>query len=228
MIPAGDGEPVARASLQVVNSPMRTFCRTCPVTILVSAMALLAWASPAITSWLQLDFMAVTDGQWWRIWTGHLTHYDGNHLFWDLLMFAILGASCERIVGSRFPAMLAIITAGISASIAWWCPEITVYRGLSGIDTALFVWFVADQSVRAWNREERIVAALWIAPSAGLVGKLLFEASTGNTLFVDSSSFTPLVQSHLAGAAFGLLASVSSRWARLAFKSSARTVSVAR
>ena len=40
--------------------------------------------------------------------------------------------------------------------------------------------------------------------SLALLGKLTFEVTTGYTLFVDTSGFAPLVESHLAGAGFGI------------------------
>ena len=170
--------------------------------------ALLAYAVPTLAPFWQLDFAEVSDGQWWRIWTGHLTHYDGNHLFWDLLMFAILGAACELRHPRQFAASMALMSAGISAAMAVFCGQIEVYRGLSGLDTGLFVWFAGDQIRQSLRDRDRLAATFWIAPCVGLVGKLLLEATTGNTLFVDSSDFTPLVESHLAGAVIGFLLSV--------------------
>ena len=182
------------------------------VTFVLSLIALLAYAVPPLTQWLQLDFAAVGGGQWWRIWTGHLTHYDGQHLFWDLLMFAVLGAACERKHPRLFAPLIALMSVAISGAIACWCPEISVYRGLSGLDTGLFVWFIADQCHEAWLARDRKLAALWLMPGFALVGKLLFEATTGQILFVDAQAFTPLVESHLAGAALGLICSGLPHW----------------
>ena len=174
-------------------------------TIIVSVVVVLAYVFPTMSQWLQLDFDAVAQGQWWRIWTGHLTHYDGGHLFWDLLMFATLGAACERRHPSLFLPAILLIVAVISASIGLLCDGISSYRGLSGLDTGLFVWFVGDQCRQCCFRRERFAAMLWLMPVVGLIGKLLFEATTGQTLFVDSTAFTPLVESHIAGATIGLM-----------------------
>ena len=158
---------------------------------------------------LQVDFQAIAGGQWWRIWTGHLTHFDGNHLFWDLMMFAGLGAVCERRHPKQFKLAMMVMAACITAWISMACEEITLYRGLSGIDTGLFVWFVADHAIDAWQRRDRFSSLMWAVPCAALMAKLIYEAKTGQTLFVDSSGFTPLVQSHLAGAVVGLTLSVA-------------------
>lgn len=184
---------------------MNSLC-TYRFTILVSAISLVAWAVPSLAEWLVLDFRLVGEGQWWRIWTGHVTHYDGNHLFYDLLMFAVLGAACERAHRKRFGFALVAMMMGVSIAIFWWCEGIAVYRGLSGIDTGFFVWLVADQSRQCWSERRRVFSIAWAGAVVALLGKLAFEAATGETLFVDSTGFTPLVESHLAGAGLGLIA----------------------
>ncbi|TWU57807.1 rhombosortase [Rubripirellula reticaptiva] len=176
-----------------------------PTTIVVAIAAIATFASPSLATLCQVDFDLIGDGQWWRILTGHFTHFDGSHLFWDLLMFGVLGAVCECRHRRFFPFAMAFMAAGITASIAVWCDGIDVYRGLSGIDTGLFVWFVIDQCRASWMANDKKSAALWLVPAIGLVGKSIFEAQTGQTVFVDSSTFTPLVQSHLAGAAIGVV-----------------------
>ncbi|WP_068141380.1 rhombosortase [Roseimaritima ulvae] len=183
----------------MILSPLKRY----PITIATAAFALLAFASPTLTAWLQLDFAAVADGQWWRIITGHMTHFGGHHLFWDLLMFVVLSAACERQHRRHFGIATLLMMAGISLAIRFFCDDIAVYRGLSGLDTGLFVWFVSDQCRQSLRQCDRLATLLWLAPLIGLVGKLLFEAITGQTLFVDSSTFEPLVEAHLAGAAIG-------------------------
>jgi rhomboid family GlyGly-CTERM serine protease len=173
------------------------------VTWVISLIALFAWACPLLTQAMELDYALVVDGQWWRIWTGHLTHYDGGHLAWDLLMFSVLGAACEREHPRSFAIYLILLMAGVAAMIAMCCPDVRVYRGLSGLDTGLFVWLVADQCRRCWRDRNHLAAAIWLATVGALIGKLIYEATTGRTLFVDASNFTPLVQAHLAGALFG-------------------------
>jgi rhomboid family GlyGly-CTERM serine protease len=175
---------------------------------LLSVVAIVAHFLPAVGNGLQLDFALTAQGQWWRIWTGHLTHYEASHLFWDLLMFVVLGSACERSHPQIFGSYLVLMLAAISAVIGYCC-DVSVYRGLSGIDTGLFAWFAADQIRNAWAERDRIGLLLWLLAVSGLVGKLAFEIATGQTLFVDSRNFTPLVESHLAGLLTGLAASLA-------------------
>ncbi len=179
--------------------------RCFPVTVLIASLAIVAWLCPAVTALLELDFAAVAGGQWWRLLGGHVTHFGAEHLFWDLLMFVVLGAACERKHPRAFGIALGGLMLGTSIAIGVWCPAISSYRGLSGLDTALFVWFLADQIVASAQRTRWKAAMLWATPLVGLVAKLVFEAATGQTLFVDSAAFQPLVEAHLAGVVGGLV-----------------------
>ncbi len=195
--------PSAAAPTPTLTS-IRLLWHQCRITTVLCLLAILAHVSPTLTLALQLDFAAVSNGQWWRIWTGHLTHYGGQHLLWDLLVFAVLGGACERQFQHKyFPALL-LTAAGISAAIGLLCEDISIYRGLSGIDTGLFVWFVGDQLRQSFAGRDEVLVALWIVMVTLLLGKLYFEAQTGSLLFVDATSFTPLVESHVVGAGIGV------------------------
>ena len=85
----------------------------------------------------------------------------------------------------------------------WWCPEVGQYRGLSGVDTGLFLWLIADRIYSAWKTRPSFEIGAWALLAFALLGKLGYEAATGQTLFVDASGFQPLVESHLAGALGG-------------------------
>lgn len=179
-----------------------------PVTTSIAALAIASMAIPGLTECFETDFALMRDGQWWRAITGHWTHYDISHVFWDLLMFVVLSAACERRCSRGYLPWMIASLATITWVVGWSCPEITHYRGLSGIDTGLFVWVAGDFVRSSLGRKERWRGLGGVVAIVGLVGKLIYEARTGQTLFVDSSTFTPLVQSHLAGAAIGLVTSL--------------------
>jgi rhomboid family GlyGly-CTERM serine protease len=181
------------------------WCNHHLVTTIISAIAILAYVFPSLAVGLQLDFESVAAGQWWRLFSGHLTHYGSQHLFWDLLMFVVLGVACERQHPRLFGVSLIVMALGISATVTFVCKDVSGYRGLSGIDTGLFVWFIGDQIRQSLADRDRMIASFWTATGTLLVGKLLFEFVTGNVLFVDADGFEPLIESHLVGAAFGAL-----------------------
>ena len=179
--------------------------RNYPVTIAVSLLAILVHWIPGAQNILELDFSSVSSGQWWRILTGHLTHFDSQHLFWDLVMFTGLAGACEKMRPRQVALVLPLMAAGISLAVRLSSPEISVYRGLSGIDTGLFVWFAGMRIQQAIDDRDRVGIAIWSAPCLALIGKLIYESITGQTLFVDSNGFVPLVESHVAGVVIGIL-----------------------
>jgi len=182
------------------------------VTAIVASLAILASVSPALGQSLELDFADVADGQWWRLLSGHFTHFGSDHLFWDLLMFVGLGTACERQHPRVFGFSLVVMALGISAAVIFLCQDVTGYRGLSGIDTGLFVWLIGDQIRQCVADRDRTGATCWIGAGVMLIGKLLYECVTGEVLFVDADGFKPLVESHLAGAAFGALFVLTETW----------------
>ena len=188
-----------------------------PVSLLLAGFAILAFVIPGADELLQLDFNRAAEGEWWRIITGHWTHFGASHLFWDLLMFVILAIACEVNAGKWFGPAIGLMAVLCSTAVALTCEQITVYRGLSGLDTGLFTWFVAGQLGRSLVSKEWSGGAVYAAMLVALLGKLGFETSTGDTLFVADGAFQPLVQVHIAGATVGLIYSVSYPASRVAF-----------
>jgi rhomboid family GlyGly-CTERM serine protease len=162
---------------------------------------------PAAAQWLQYDRQVLLAGQWWRFLTGHLVHWNTEHLVWDLLMFVVLGYLIERQSRCRLLGLLLGSATAISSYV--WCvrPDVVTYRGLSGIDTALFVYLAAMLVVDAVQNRQlgRGLAAGMLL--ASLASKLFFESATGGTLFVNSNAagFGVLIEAHLLGALVGVL-----------------------
>ncbi len=177
--------------------------------MVIAVVTTVIFAVPALTFKLQLDFDPVVDGQWWRVLSGHLTHYNGQHLFWDLLMFVVLGAVCERQNRKLFGVFLVSMATVVSLTVMFACSDISEYRGLSGIDTGLFAWLTLTQLRASFSGREKYLAAFWATSGILLIGKLAFEMITGDLLFVHTDGFKPILESHLAGAVAGALAAVA-------------------
>lgn len=147
-------------------------------------------------------------------------HYSLNHFFWDTITFSLLGIACERNSAAR---LLTCVTAsGALISLAMWLftPSISRYRGLSGVDSALFALLAAElfrEGVRS-KRKGQVTAA--VTCLAGFLLKTVFELSTGQTVFVTNlgSGAVGVPLAHLVGATAGWM--ISSR--RFVFCSSAR------
>lgn len=175
------------------------------VTLSIAAFAVLAQLAPVLAGALEFNRAAIAQGEAWRFVTAHLTHFDRNHLAWDLAVFVLLGSICEQSSRRRLAAGLGLASVAITAAVWWWQPQFTTYRGLSGLDCALFGIFTGTLLQRR-DLIARFVGSLGLL---GVAAKCGVELSTGDTLFATGATYAPVPLSHLVGAAAGL---ISSRW----------------
>jgi rhomboid family GlyGly-CTERM serine protease len=177
-----------------------------PVTIVVAVVALAIALAPSAAGALQLDRTALAAGQVWRLATCHVTHWNAEHLQWDLLMFVVLGAICEWRDPQRMRWCVGLAAGVVTAVVLSCFPEITAYRGLSGVDTALFTLLAIELVRDARQDGNRMLAFAAGSLLVGFAVKTLYEATTGQTFFVDehAAGFVPLVWDHVAAGVVGL------------------------
>lgn len=168
----------------------------------------LALPAPVLAAWppagalLQFDRAGIVAGELWRVITAHWTHWSLDHLAWDLLAFGTLTFLGWRISPQRTLATILLSALTISAVVLDGT-EMRYYRGLSGIDSALFV-LVAFAMFRRTRGEADRSRRLWIAcATAGFAAKVAFEILTGGTVFADSSTFVPVPLVHVVGGLCG-------------------------
>lgn len=178
---------------------------------IVVALAGLALVTPELTAAWELNRAAIADGQWWRVFTGHLTHWNLDHLFWDAATFVALAAACIWLRPLTTLTGTLVGCVVISATVFLAHPQLETYRGLSGLDTALFTLLAAIIYQEARLDGDRALGAVAKWAVASLVAKTGYEVVTGATLFVDSevAGFMPLASAHAAGAVVGLLAGIA-------------------
>ena len=187
--------------------PLRV--RSWPLTTMALALVgIAAHFQEPLSAWLTYDRTAIQAGETWRLLTGHLTHYSADHLLWDVLMFVVLGVTVER--RNRVGFIVTVIASASAITAVLWLahPQIEEYRGLSGIDSALFTQaaIYLHRDGRRLNRPlvRQISLALLVAFSL----KLVYEIASGDTLFVDSSDFVSLAVVHAAGGLVGVVSAV--------------------
>jgi rhomboid family GlyGly-CTERM serine protease len=167
--------------------------------------AVLVHVVPGLPGALEYQRDAIAHGELFRWLTGHWTHGSACHLFWDAAVLTGVGSACER--RSRRGALLCILVAAFTISLALWLslPQLESYRGLSGIDAALFALLSVGIFLEKLRQREWKWVMLGAAILAGFTAKTVFEASTGTMLFVGGSTgglhVVPLA--HMVGAATG-------------------------
>lgn len=194
----------------VVRSANYTFAiealsvlRRTPLTLGLTVSALMIAGLPEAATLMQCDIAAMHRGEIWRWATGHFTHWNFDHLFWDTAAFLLLGAYCELRDRRMYARCLAFGAATISAGLILLRPDLQHYRGLSGIDSALFVLAAWHYGSDARHSDDRPGLYAAIGATVVFLAKVAYELITGGTLFVDAAAgcFEPLPLSHLLGAA---------------------------
>lgn len=167
--------------------------------------------SPAASRWAQFDRAAIESGELWRWVTGHWAHWNAEHFLLDAVVFGALATPCARRSPGRLIWALGLAALAIPISVFLVLPEMTYYRGLSGLDAALAALLCA-QVLREARGSKELVSS-WIATVIllALGAKILYELLTGDALFLDQTAagFVPVPLAHGVGAAAGLLAGLS-------------------
>ncbi|MFT3869010.1 MAG: rhombosortase [Nibricoccus sp.] len=174
------------------------------IAVIFTALALFVFRLAGWTEALEMNRIALAQGELWRLFTGHLTHFSADHLKWDLAVFVALGSLVELRSRRHFVAVLAGGALAISVGVWWLQPQFASYRGLSGVDSALFGYVAMDIFLIACA--EKRYGTVLIAGLALMlfVAKTSFELVSGRTVFVDNSGgFAPVPLAHLIGAIVG-------------------------
>ena len=187
--------------------------RTPCASLLLAAVAVAVFLWPALSARLQYDRAAIAAGDVWRLVSGHWTHYSLDHLFWDVVAFVALGVVCERRSRPRFLACLVTAALAISGAVWLLLPGMGIYRGLSGIDSALFTLLIADmweEHRQTGQGRSQVLAAVGLV---AFLGKIAFELLTGRNVFVSGldAGIVGVPLAHLVGAGCGLAVGYGSR-----------------
>ncbi len=159
--------------------------------VAIVLFALSAMVIPLVngaTQQLQFDRTLILGGQWHRLLTGHLTHFGSSHLLWDVVVLVAVGVVAAAIDGRRTIAAMALAAIAIPLAVLWLQPQLAIYRGLSGIDSALFGLVATMLLVRAIRERRWAVAAVVQVGIISFFAKTAYELWTGQTVFVEAAS----------------------------------------
>lgn len=188
-----------------MKNAFSTFLRRPPLVSIFLALAAVAiWFIPGAADLLQFDRGAIARGEIWRLVTGHWTHFTSSHLVWDAMVFAVLGAVCEMRNRREFEVCLGFSVFAVSL-IVYGFTGFETYRGLSGLDSALFVLAAGGMIAERLRGGDRRGAAAVGLFAAGFAAKTAVETLTGATLFMSATPLmVPVPAAHVAGALAGV------------------------
>lgn len=174
-----------------------------PITLTIAVATVIVFLAPGFESLLDFQTNSPVLHQLAQLFTCHAAHWSFDHLVWDLVMFVTMGAICERRNSVPFAIALALSAIAIPLFVSHFSLDVNSYRGLSGLDTALFglaVVYLVDSSIRERNWPG---VGLYGFLFVGMMGKIGYEYLAGGTLFVSSDGFTAVPIAHLVGAVIG-------------------------
>lgn len=178
-----------------------------PVWLLMALILLLGLGGDPVRNALRYDRIAILDGQWWRLVTGHLVHLGRYHLLLNELGLLVLVMLCPQPLPAReWMLRLLFLCIGLSLGLLVFAPALHRYVGLSGVIHGLFLLGLLPQV-----RQRDVIAALALAY---LLGKLVWEQWTGVPVSDEAAiGGRVATESHLLGVvAAGVYAALFPRW----------------
>ena len=117
----------------------------CPLLFSLVCLLIALLPESIITS-LQYHRIQISHGEMWRLLSAHLTHLGWGHLVMNLAGFWLILALFPTIQSPlRCLILLSLLILGTSAGLWLLSPEVTWYRGLSGVLHGLLCWGVLKQ-----------------------------------------------------------------------------------
>jgi rhomboid family GlyGly-CTERM serine protease len=175
------------------------------VTLAVVGAAVAVFLAPWVQPWFVYDRPAILKGELWRLASGNWVHFTPRHFICDTLVVGIAGYMIENRGYRNFGWLAALCPLIIGIAIFIFNPQLQTCGGLSGVATAAMIFLslqgLAEQGVWRW---------ICLGVLMATIGKLVFEAMTGRSLFAVSNdgALVLVSTSHIAGAlagvAFGL------------------------
>lgn len=141
----------------------------------------------------------IAQGEYWRLFTGHLLHTNGFHLLLNLAGLILLWALHGRFYSIKnYCALFVFCALGTSIGIFYGTPSLIQYVGLSGVLHGIFV-FGAIMDIVAKDKTGYL---LFIGVFVKIAHEQIYGASTDVSDLIEASV---AIDAHLWGAVGGLV-----------------------
>ncbi len=178
---------------------------TWSLSLIAVGLHLVTMANPSLLTALELRTQGPQLWEGWRWLTGHFVHFNHSHFIWDLAVFLPLGCIVEKRTSQGFGRFIVSSALAITGAVILFLPDLGSYRGLSGLDSALFI-ALAIQELRNSKNRAQSISILWGIALVGFSMKILFEIMTGHAMFAGDlgPGVITVPLAHLVGAAVAL------------------------
>ena len=145
---------------------------------------------------------AITEGQYWRLFTAHLVHTQPGHALLNLAAWPLvfwLAKDCIAIHQWGIGFLFCVL--GVDIGLWWFSPDVPWYVGLSGVLHGLLVL----AAIAVWRRERMLALLVLLGMTAKLVWEQTGGALPGSAVWI---SHPVIVDAHLYGALSGMVCAV--------------------
>lgn len=153
----------------------------------------------ALSDLLVYHRSAISQGELWRLISGHFFHTNGYHLLLNLGAIALLFGLHSRYYRFSSYLMLFFLSAlGTSVGIYYFAPDLKQYVGLSGVLHGVFIW----GALMDIKHRDKTGYLLVIGICLKVAHEQLYGASEDVTNLIDANV---AIDAHLWGTISGLL-----------------------
>jgi rhomboid family GlyGly-CTERM serine protease len=170
--------------------------------VLAGLAVLVALLGSDVQAVLRYDRLAILSGQWWRVFSAHLTHLGWSHLVMNLAGLALIWFLVgESLSTKRWIGVFLLCCLGVSLGLLAFNPELRLYVGLSGVLHGLLCAGCLILIRQGHHQNWPILLLLWL--------KLIWEQAAGPLPGSETTAGGPvIVDAHLYGAISGALVSM--------------------
>ncbi|MFC3031345.1 rhombosortase [Pseudoalteromonas fenneropenaei] len=181
--------------ISMFNLPLAKKYLLGPVLLILIAVVI---QFTALNELLTFNRQSIDNGAYWLIWTGQFTHANSMHLLLNglgiVFIWLLHGEYYNPISYLKYVAVLALTTG---LGIYWFCPDIGIYTGLSGLLHGVILFGTLEDIAR--KRKDGWLLLL------GVCAKLVWEQIVGPSADVSALiESTVATDAHLIGALSGV------------------------
>ena len=162
----------------------------------ITGTALLVFLVPSLSCCLIYDRVKIAQGEVWRLFTGNLVHFSSSHLFFNLLVFGVVGWAISNRGYPGFRVFCVLSAGLIGTTLYALRPDLAQYGGLSGVACGAVVYLALYGLAETGAWKILCAGALLLTAC-----KILLEYRLGHFLFANSThpAFVPVPLSHAVG-----------------------------
>lgn len=166
------------------------------------ALCIAVYMLPPLVAWSIYERASIVQGEWWRLLSAHLVHFNSKHLIFNMLGLALTASLIEVHSRRRLCELTGLMLLVIGPTLFLLHPDMAWYGGISGLvyGYAFYcaLWLHATQPSLKWlSRVALLLISLKIlADSLGLGFPLTAD---------DGAALQTMSASHATGVLTALL-----------------------